>query len=1789
MTDLTRATSPAVEATQDLAPQGSTAARVVELLDDYLERLKAGEQPDREQLLRDHPELASQLEACLAGLDFIHSHSLGVQPPGRRLGDFRIVREIGHGGMGAVYEAEQISLSRRVALKVLRFGVASDDDAINRFQREAETVARLHHTNIVPIFAVGSEQGVNYYAMQFIEGRSLDRVLREAGQPIPPRQVAEWGLQAAEALAHAHARGVIHRDVKPSNLLIDDAEGRIWLTDFGLAKRLDDVTLSVTGALLGTPRYMSPEQAMAAHSKLDQRTDIYSLGATLYELVTNQPVVSGDTPHDVISKIVGQEVTPPRAHIASLPRDLDTILLKCLAKEPSQRYESARRLADDLRAFLDGRPISARRRNLLELGVRWFQRQKKTVALALVAAAATLGVVLLSAIGGYMWHRSRMARLMLKTDHAPLTAELLDAADERILPPMSLPTLDPVELPAGDYRLRLSGPKRLSETFDVSLERGAMLTRKLDLEGRVLWSDRKTQQGYAVATIATATSDGVLDVHADLFEFTNSGVQRLPGKSGFPDPVWSLALANSELPRLKEQASLTWPSFQRSGTSTSGVGMFEMRPWIVGVPASTANTAWKAWDFNADGTSDLLLADRSKAYVLALSGANGVPLWVMARGDAVAQAGRKEPPPGITGGILDAPLPVGDRNGDGFVDFIVHTTVVDPESKLPQRTLELISGGNGESLWKLELDDALFALPAGEEIPYTLRWFYGYGGGYSSGGRGGGYSGYYYRSHSSASRNGVHLYRATPPRLAADGSHVELVAGTSFVSIDLAQGQPTIVDMQHRPSTGPEYGDLDGDGRDDLLLLVSAAGTAGAPQLVGWSPHAKTMLWKTTLLADVPEQPAVMIEAPQWPVVCDLDHDGSAEVLLPGASSLQNRGAGGPPYGELLVLDGRTGAERWKAEIVNSDQQLDHFLPADDVDGDGQRDIVVASLWSSDFRLFVECLSGHDGSLLWRREHLLHNPRNESGDFDIAKLQWCGLGNDGWPQLALSLIAQSGEATHRCCLISSRDGSLNHLAIGCDGLQLADFDGDGQSDLLLESRDRFQWEQCTLQATRGIGQVVWQSTLANETVVDDLNGDGVRDLLHSLEPTVVQAYSGKSGEPLWTSQLDRWMSWATVTLPAQTSAGSHALATPQDLDGDGTPDLLRLMHGAHFQSQFALAAISGRSGRRLWQSTAKAENSNQRALVDCRDLDGDGRPEVIFAAPAYRDDAAAGARNGRRQLLLHVLAGDSGKTRWSLELTSAGPSAANFDLDRIALEPALGDLNGDGTLDLIVPAEREGEPSRLATLALDGRDGSLLWSCPLQALGDVARSMQNAPPGAIADLGGDAKAEAVVMSLNNDATQWGSCVLTVTALSGKDGRPRWTWSLPVNGYAHQVRPGEERGRLRPVPLRRADGKHWLAFTCVAEQAATYVLNEAGKEVSSQRAVARDLDGSSQIFPIDADGDGNDELVFIEREGLALHAADNLEKRLWQRRDVKHVLGLLAPHALGRLLVASPQGPQGLDVRNGVTQWTVAGTNDLAAMERGRSFDLLCAATERQPPLVAFQNGATTLVRSGTAPQTDIAEHWQATTQKAYIAQSLTSDPRLLRRLPWAIDSSEQLIRGVTMVAWSLFYAATLIALPVFYLAHLAKTRQWSLRTLLALPVIAGVALVGSQVHGPEFDQQTLSGKFIAGLSVGAPWLFAGYLLGKWMLAQRWRAIAMWMLSGIAVTVLVVPSLILVTVDARAHAGERWSWEGWYLIFFPGFFITATLTMWGSVIWWFVRLAWRATARCRTRTIAGVPA
>jgi serine/threonine protein kinase len=427
--------------------------RVVAALEQYLAAIEAGERPNRQAFLARHAEVAEALAECLDGMEALHeAASSALAPTGPPvatdtpaewqpelpLGDFRIVREVGRGGMGVVYEAVQLSLGRRVALKVLPLAAALDARQLQRFRNEAQAAAHLHHTNIVPVYAVGCERGVHFYAMQLIEGQNLAALIerlrgdhgakRELARGSPAngtaaaqastqdssgslralrssilqpridffRTAARLGAQAAEGLDYAHGMGIIHRDIKPANLLVDD-RGNVWITDFGLARLHDDGGLTQTGDLLGTLRYMSPEQAGGPRVLIDHRTDVYSLGATLYELLTLRPIFDGTDRQTLLHQILHQEPRPPRAIDRAIPPELETIVLKAVAKSPAERYATARDLAEDLHRFLRHEPVRARRPTLLQRARKWGRRHPSVLAAAVGLLALLTAGSLLSA------------------------------------------------------------------------------------------------------------------------------------------------------------------------------------------------------------------------------------------------------------------------------------------------------------------------------------------------------------------------------------------------------------------------------------------------------------------------------------------------------------------------------------------------------------------------------------------------------------------------------------------------------------------------------------------------------------------------------------------------------------------------------------------------------------------------------------------------------------------------------------------------------------------------------------------------------------------------------------------------------------------------------------------------------------------------------------------------------------------------------------------------------------------------------------------------------------------------------------------------------------------------------------------------------------------------------------------------------------------------------------------------------------------------------------------------
>lgn len=511
------------------------------LTEDFVARYRRGERPSLTEFTTRHPELADEIRELFPALAMMEEARIPADPVGdaapasaeppllERVGEYRILREVGRGGMGIVYEAEQESLGRHVAVKVLPTHSLLEPRFLERFKLEARAAARLHHTNIVPVFGVGDDQGLNYYVMQFIQGRGLDEVLVElrrlrrvpvpskgsifhdavgdrktpgaradanradvvsAGQiatgllsgefhnpasegslldstaapsaepvspalrdqqdhwgqlpgsaswPISPEVrlpehdpgssgfdsaraywsgVARIGVQVADALAYAHAQGVLHRDIKPSNLLLD-TKGTVWVTDFGLAKETSsdglvaNVGLTRTGDVVGTLRYLPPERFRGSS---DRESDIYSLGATLYELLTLRPPFDELDRSVLIRKLLHDEPPRPRSLDPTIPLDLETIVTKAMAKEPSDRYRSPADLADDLRCFLTDRPIRARRVTAWERAWRLCRRNRAVTSLSAVIGLLVGALVVAAVVAG--WVRSERDQAVTNLERA---------------------------------------------------------------------------------------------------------------------------------------------------------------------------------------------------------------------------------------------------------------------------------------------------------------------------------------------------------------------------------------------------------------------------------------------------------------------------------------------------------------------------------------------------------------------------------------------------------------------------------------------------------------------------------------------------------------------------------------------------------------------------------------------------------------------------------------------------------------------------------------------------------------------------------------------------------------------------------------------------------------------------------------------------------------------------------------------------------------------------------------------------------------------------------------------------------------------------------------------------------------------------------------------------------------------------------------------------------------------------------------------------------------------------
>ncbi|TAN05602.1 MAG: serine/threonine protein kinase [Rhodanobacteraceae bacterium] len=364
-------------------------------------------------------------------LGLLHTESLELDltdPAQRQFGDYELLEQIGEGGMGVVYRARQNSLDREVALKLLSAGPWASKDFIARFEREAQNAARMQHPNIVTVFEAGSCEGLHFMSMRLIEGRSLSTLLK-SGERLAPRQAAALLRTVAEAVAYAHSLGVLHLDLKPGNILID-GDGIPYVADFGLARRLDRSALALDNdEVSGTPSYMAPEQAQVRSSRLTAATDVWGLGAILYELLTGQPPFRAASAQATLKLVLQGAVRAPRRLQPRLPPDLQAITLRCLARDTTERYPSARALAEDLARYLEGRPVIARPLNVVQRSARWARREPRLAATALLAFGLLAGGVVATT---QQWYRADRNADTARANEATANARLWDSRNDAV-------------------------------------------------------------------------------------------------------------------------------------------------------------------------------------------------------------------------------------------------------------------------------------------------------------------------------------------------------------------------------------------------------------------------------------------------------------------------------------------------------------------------------------------------------------------------------------------------------------------------------------------------------------------------------------------------------------------------------------------------------------------------------------------------------------------------------------------------------------------------------------------------------------------------------------------------------------------------------------------------------------------------------------------------------------------------------------------------------------------------------------------------------------------------------------------------------------------------------------------------------------------------------------------------------------------------------------------------------------------------------------------------------------
>ena len=1729
---------------QDATLAHTQSPRIAKILDQYLEDIQNGRACSREELLRQHPELKDSLVEYLDGLEMVAGLGVGEEFVPKTLGDFEIIGPIGQGAMGTVYRANQLSLKRAVALKVLRYSIASEQ-ASKRFEREAELVATLRHNHIVPIFATGEQDNSHFLAMQLIDGPSLSQWCAEPDADRDPTKIARWCAQVARGLAHAHQRDVIHRDVKPSNLLKDG--DHIWLTDFGLARRHDDLRMSMTGAMLGTPNYMSPEQASPSRHPIDFRTDIYSLGATLFELLTGRCVFVADTPHAVLAQLLTEEAPQLGEVLPRVSADLETIVMKCLEKEPGSRYETAEKLAEDLEAFAEGRSIKARRPSMIERASRWHRQNSKAFSWASTAAIGALTLIGITVATWIGYRNAITGSIKINSDEGPIVGRLIDENGEKT-PTFTIPSQHPLSVPAGEYTLQMWAGGKLGENQQVVVDARSQTTIETSLSNDGIFPER-TVEGFPAVLPAGD--------HDDLIFFHESGVSRIDGGSG--ETLWiakaeTFVKAVNELTPEEEKQRISDSSkvrrnlvrrfdWQHPLQQISNYGDRKIPAVVKGFP-----------DINDDGVADVMISCLAHTTSLVFDGSNGDLIW-----SYIATPKIPEDYPRFSHHYVatyQPAVPIGDIDDDGVADFAsIHIV----KGNRIFRWIEAFSSKTGDRIWQFELPEDWFDKTKFSPPDLAMLDLF------NSSFRHTHLRGNHWQFRSgSAFRNSGNGDIKPWPMMVVDGSvssgnkEILLSCGDRFISIDAKTGNAGSFnggqqqDLGFMPALPPRL-ITSAAGKKIGLLFCEAVtladpnkGVAPLTRFSLRSTESGEILWQYDANCD----PGWLDFAPDWPVVADVVGDSDPEIIISEGNDLQTstyKNADG--LGSLQVLDARSGEALWDVEqagkVRTQDRQIQNVLIGPDEDGDQKQDVyVVTPMLNSEAWIFVDILRGTTGERL--RTIRYETPAFKNGHARAIDLETPFFMGDSTDPNALLVVSTKAvdvnSQRQSTCLLSV---SKRHVARIGDQLEyplLADGDGDGCKDLfLIKPKSKRQGSRSAqLVSFNAAGSRGFRLIGGEFTLADDVDNDGVKDLVSESQTFAGRwrVTSGVSGKVIKTFDFEKRI---------------HEIHHINgDIDGDGLNDYIaeQLTFGGN-DAVAQLSLIAGKTGKVVWSLSLATDSFELRPRFACEDLNRDGVNDLLIFHRSRR-------ASGTMSLQLTAVDGSSGETHWSASITEPNSNMASPHMDMQNFDFKIVDVDNDKNPDIVCPIFYANGVA--STAAFNGITGARKWELK-------PHKMNNAnivEPWRCEVIPAGEDSPAMIVSVEGGHNGRAKSPLQIDFYRLDDGSPVSSWTSNDRIADHLSQHGK-RPLSSGIPFAATHQNRALLGICLMNENGNIdVAVIDGAQMGEAKLVQRHSSKSfgkerhrhgTNFVVADVNNDGSTEVIFDAGSDIvAIELATGNELA---RRTVGNVLTIRHEPAGKYLEVIAESGDNSklklVDIDTFDVIWDLNCPRQKDYIGLLSPGEPLSTSGDLRLPRTLFGNSI--LNTSATCRVGTPAEFRGRSDLLPRVAASGidTDSSRFVDpRLVVSFQGGGLINRGVAskrilrMLSEEIPVALGAIIFPLFFLRRMIGKSQWTLRSFLMLPLLFVVPFLALRLPF-EFGSTLASGMSVPdwtgkliGAALGVPTLVFVALCFKSFLNLQWKHL-FFLLAGALCISLVEAGVLFVSALSRLPDGGCLQW------------------------------------------------